>query len=129
MTKSVSDTVLDQTLGFLKTQIDKMVVTETAPTTYASAVAQKGAGGNMLAEVAMASTDFTLADGDVSGRKVTVGQKAGVTVLQTGVANHVALVNTAASRLDYVTEATSQNLTSGNTLTFNAWDIEIADPT
>lgn len=129
MTKSVSDTVLDQTLSFLKTQVDKMVVCESAPATFASANLQKGSGGNMLAQVAMVSTDFAVGDGDVSGRKVTVGQKTGVTVLQTGAADHVALLNTAASRLEYVTEATSQNLTAGNTMTFQAWDVEIADPT
>lgn len=32
------------------------------------------------------------------------------------------------SDLLYVTTCTSQSLTSGNTITFPAWDIEIADP-
>lgn len=67
------------------------------------------------------------ADGDTSGRKLTVDQKAGVTVDTTGTATHVALSD-ATNRL-YVTTCTSQALTSGNTVTFPAWDVEILDPT
>lgn len=81
-----------------------------------------------LADVAMAGTDFTHANGDTSGRKTTVGQKTGVTVDASGTADHVALLDTTNKKLLYVTTATSQALTAGNTLTFNAWDVEIADP-
>jgi hypothetical protein len=40
----------------------------------------------------------------------------------------VALLDTAGSRVLYVTTATAQALTSGNTMTFESWDIEIGDP-
>lgn len=81
-----------------------------------------------LADTAMAGTDFTHADGDTSGRKTSVSQKTGVPVDASGTADHVALLDTTAKRLLYVTTATSQTLTAGNTLTLNGWDIEIADP-
>jgi hypothetical protein len=55
-----------------------------------------------LADVAMADTDFTHADGDTSGRKTTVAEKAGVTVDATGMATHRALVD--GTRLLFVTE-------------------------
>ena len=64
---------------------------------------------------------------DTSGRKCTVAQLTGVAVTTTGSATHVAL-NDGTSVL-YVTECTGQSLTSGNTMTFNAWEIGIADPT
>ena len=81
-----------------------------------------------LADAAMAGTDFTIADGDTSGRKTTIGPKSGVTVAASGTADHVALLDTTTKTLLYVTTATSQALTAGNTLTFDAWDVEIADP-
>jgi hypothetical protein len=79
-----------------------------------------------LADVAMAGGDYTKADGDTSGRKVTVAAKSGVNVDASGTANHIALVDGSVVR--YVTTCTSQALTSGNTVNFPAWKIEIADP-
>ena len=71
--------------------------------------------------------DYTVANGDINGRKVTVAQQSSVTVTATGTANHVALCD--ATNLLYVTTCTSQVLSAtGNTITFPAWDIEIADP-
>lgn len=81
-----------------------------------------------LADAVMAGGDFTKADGGTSGRKTSVAQKSGVTVDVSGTADHVALLDTANRRLLYVTTATAQALTAGNTLTMNGWDIEIADP-
>jgi hypothetical protein len=82
-----------------------------------------------LADVTIDSSDFVKANGDTNGRKVTMAQKTGVTVDSSGTANHIALCNSGDSSLRYVTTCTSQVLTAGNTVTFPAWDIEIADPT
>lgn len=80
-----------------------------------------------LADVAMASADFTIANGDVSGRKVTVAAKSDVPIDTTGTANHIALVD--ATRLLFVTTCTPISLTSGQNVNFPAWDDEIGDPT
>lgn len=82
--------------------------------------------GLALADVAVAAGDFTNADGDVDGRKVTIAQKSGVAIDATGTANHVALYN--ATDLIIVTTCTSTALTMGNTVTFPAWSVEIGDP-
>lgn len=83
-----------------------------------------------LADVAMtADTDYTKANGDVSGRKVTVAAKSGVTVDATGTATHLVLARVSDTTLRYVTTCTSQALTAGNTVNIPAWDIEVADPT
>ena len=79
-----------------------------------------------LADVAMAGGDFVKANGDTSGRKVTVGAKSAVPVDTSGTFDHVAVVDGSVVR--YVTTGTSQALTGGNTVNFPAWDIEIADP-
>lgn len=69
---------------------------------------------------------FTLANGDVSGRKSTVAQQSSVSITASGTATHVALDD----GTDYVvTTCTSQALTSGGTVTIPTWKREIADPT
>ncbi len=121
MAKLVHDDVLDGALDIIRNNANVMVACSAQPTTRAEAVTTYA-----LADVAMASGDFTKANGDTSGRKLTVGAKSGVTVDTSGSANHVALCD--GTRLLYVTTCTTQALTSGNTVAFPAWDIEIADP-
>ncbi len=124
MAKTVHDDVLDGALNILKNNVTRMVACSAQPTTYTE--------GNVtyaLADVTLASGDFTNADGTTSGRKTTIAQKTGVTVDSSGTATHVCLLDVSNSKLLYVTTCTSQALTSGNTMTFNSWKIEIADPT
>lgn len=120
MAKSVHDNVLDGALNVIAAA-NLMTVCSAQPTTRTEAVTTFA-----LADVAMAGGDFTNADGDTSGRKVTVGAKSGVNVDSSGTANHVALVD--GTRLLYVTTCTSQALTAANTVNFPSWKIEIADP-
>lgn len=125
MPKVAPDGVMDAAFDFID-QADVMHVCSTLDSTptYAEIVAAS------LADVAMTpNTDFTKADGDTSGRKVTVAAKSGVTVDNSGTANHIALVTVSGSVVRYVTTCTSQVLTAGNTVNIPAWDIEIADPT
>ena len=121
MAKSVSNDVLDAALNEIATGTI-MTACSAEPTTRAEAVTTYA-----LADVTMTGGDYTNADGDVSGRKVTVAAKSSVTVDSSGTATHVAICDGLV--LLYVTTCTSQALTSGNTVNFPAWDIEIADPT
>ena len=127
MAKWANDEVMDAALNYIKHQSDRISCCVTTPTTYAEAVSTY-----KLAYTAVTSTDFTgPANGDSSGRKITVGQKADVPVSTTGSAQHIALVDSSGSgKLIYVTDVSGvQTVTAGNTMTFNTWDIEIADPT
>ena len=122
MAKSVHDTVLDGAFDVLD-QGNIQVACSAEPTTRTEAVTTYA-----LADAVMvADTDYTKANGDTSGRKVTVAAKASQTVDATGTATHIAICD--ASNLLYVTTCTSQALTSGNTVNFPAWDVEIGDPT
>lgn len=125
MAKKVDNTVLDAALNEIKTKCNLMTACAAEPANFAAA---NVGGGNFLADVAMASGDFTIADGDVSGRKMTVASKSGITVDNTGTADHVALLDTVGSVLLYVTTSTALGLTSGSSLTLGAWDVEIGDP-
>jgi hypothetical protein len=121
MAKSVHDDVLDGAFDVLD-QADLMTVCSAEPTTRTEAVTTF-----KLADVAMTpDTDYTKANGDTSGRKVTMAAKNTVPVDTTGTATHIALCD--GTRLLYVTTCTSQPLTAGNTVNFPAWKVEIADP-
>lgn len=124
MAKSVNDVVLDGALDIIRNNCTRMVACSAEPTTFTQANATFA-----LADVTMASGDFTLANGDTSGRKVTVAAKTGVAVDVSGTANHIALLDVTNSRLLYVTTCTAQGVSTGGTVDFGSWKIEIADPT
>lgn len=124
MAKAVSNDVLDAALAEVATAT-RLVVCSAEPANFA------GIAAVALADVALTAGngngDFTIADGDASGRKVTVTQQSAVPIDSTGTATHVVLDD--GVTLLYVTTCTSQALTSGGTVTVPAWDVEIADPT
>ena len=122
MGKAVHGDVLDGALNVVKATATRMVALAAQPADFAAATAGK------LAEAVMASGDYTLAPGDVSGRKAIVAAKSGLSVIAAGTANHVALLDPVASRLIYVTTCPAQAVVSGGTVDFAAWDIEIGDP-
>jgi hypothetical protein len=122
LAKSVHNSVLDGAFQVLDAA-DLMTACNAEPTTRTEAITTF-----KLADVAMTPvTDFTISDGDTNGRKVRMAAKSSVPVDTSGTATHIALVD--ATNLLYVTTCTSQALTSGNTVNFPAWDVEIADPT
>lgn len=125
MAKLSPDIVLDGALDVIASAT-KLVVCSTQPTTFTEANATYA-----LADVVIDGTDFTKANGDTSGRKITVAAQSGVLIDASGTALHVALVRTADSTLIYVTTCTSQALTANgsNTVNVPAFKIEIADPT
>lgn len=117
------DDIMDAALNLIKNNCDKMVACSAYPTSYTEANATYA-----LSDVTMGSTDFTLANGDTSGRKLTVASKSGVAVDADGTATHVALLDTVNSRLLYVTTCPSQAVASGGTVSFGNWPIEWRDP-
>lgn len=123
MAKWANDAVMDAALEEVA-ESTTLLVCSSQPADRAAALAAA------LADIAMTpgsgNGDYTLANGDTSGRKLTVEQQTDFPVDTTGTATHVCLID--GSRLLYVTTCTSQGLTAGNTVTVPAWDIEIADP-
>ncbi len=121
MAKTASDAVLDGTLDIIATGTI-LTVCSAQPTTRTEAVTTY-----KLADVVIDSGDFTKANGDVSGRKITVSQQADIPVDTSGDATHVAICD--GSNLLIVTTCTTQTLTSGNTVTVPAFKYECTDPT
>ena len=124
MAKAAPDATIDAMLAKIATAT-RLVVCSGQPANFA------GIAAVALADVTMTAGngagDYTIADGDVSGRKVTVAQQTNVPIDASGTANHISLDD--GVNLIYVTTCTAQALTSGGTVTVPAFDIEIADPT
>lgn len=124
MAKFTDDSVLDAALAKVATAT-RMVVCSAQPANFA------GIAAVALADVTMTAGagngDYTLANGDVSGRKLTVAAQSGVTVDASGTATHVVLDD--GSTLLHATTCTSQALTAGNTVNVPAFDVEFLDVT
>ncbi len=123
MAKKVEDYFLD---GYLN-QLDNCTtlhVTSAEPANHA------GIAAVSLASVALTAGagygDYTIANGDTNGRKLTVLQQSSISITASGTATHVVLTD---GTNIWCTTCTSQALTSGGTVTVNAFDVEIADPT
>lgn len=87
MTRYVNDNAYDAVADHIIAGATRIIYFDVFTTVYATAEAAK------LAEVAVVGGDFTKANGDVSGRKLTTAAKNSVPVTGTGNINHAALVN------------------------------------
>ncbi len=124
MAKYANTSVMDAALAKIATGII-VSVCNAQPTTYTEATATFKLASTALV-AGNGNGDYTFAAGSISGRKVTMTAKSGVSVASSGTATHIAICD--GSTLLYVTTCTSQVLTAGNTVTIPAWKIEIADP-
>jgi len=121
-TKWANDDVMDAALDEIATSVMLRVCSgSSSPADRAAAIAAT------LASVTIDSGDFSKADGDSSGRKITVAQQSDISITASGDATCVTLDD--GTLLQYVTTCTTQSLTSGGTVTAPAWDVEIGDPT
>lgn len=121
MGKFAPNAMLDAGLDYIALST-KLCVCSAQPATYAEATVTY-----MLAEIVIDSGDFTKADGDTSGRKVTVASASGE-VTNSGEADHLALVSTGDSTLRFVTTCDALQLVASSAIVVPAFDIEIADP-
>lgn len=124
MGKFANDSVMDAALAKIATGTI-LTVCSAQPTNRTEATSTY-----KLADVVMTAGDgngdYVIANGDTSGRKVTVQQQTDIPVDSSGTATHIAICD--GSNLLLVTTCTSQALTAGNTVTVPAFDDEIADP-
>jgi len=121
MPKFASTDVINGSLNIVASAT-RMVALNGQPASYAAANSGK------LVQVDLVSGDFTLAAGDISGRKVSIAAKAGLAVIAPGTADHVALLDVAGSRLLYVTTCPSQALVTGGLISIAGWAVEIGAP-
>lgn len=122
MGKFVVDAAMDLALAKVATGT-RMMVCSGQPANFA------GIAAVALADVTLTAGDgngdYTIGNGDVSGRKLTVAQQSAIPIDSSGTATHVSIDDGATLLL--VTTCTSQALTAGGTVTVPAFDLEIAD--
>ena len=121
MAKWVNDDVLDAALEEISTNCNLMIICNAEPATRAEALAFA------LADEPMAAADFTITNGDTSGRKLVIVEKPGVGIDVSDNATHIALID--ATRLLYVTTCVLKALTMGEMVSIPSWKIELRDPT
>ncbi|QDP47087.1 MAG: hypothetical protein Tp1111SUR522732_25 [Prokaryotic dsDNA virus sp.] len=118
MGKSASDGILDGTLDAIAS-CTTLTICAGQPTSYAQIATFA------LASIVIDSGDFSKANGDVDGRKVTVAGQADLDIDTSGDADHVVVDD----GTDFmVTTVTTQALTSGGTVSTNDFDFENGDP-
>lgn len=117
MAKWANADVLDNGLNYIKTNCNKLALISsyTAGASYATVNAA------ILAEVTMATGDFTLATSGSDRTLTTAAGKQDASANASGgsASNHLAFVDTINSKVLWVTEETSgQAVTAGNPVTF-----------
>ena len=125
MAKSTNNDVFDAMLDTIALG-NRIDVCSAEPTTRTEAISTFTLG-NYTMTPGDGNGDYTVADGDVSGRKVTVEAQTGNNASASGTGNHVAITD--GTRLLYVTTCPNVSTNSGQPLDIAAWDIEVADPT
>lgn len=123
MASQWSDIQNDASLNSARDEITEMYVCAGVPTTRAAAIAAA-----LATKTGMTSADFdALANGDVSGRKLTKSAETGLTIDSTGDAASIILCD--ATTLRWGVDLTAvQTLTSGGTVDVAAFKHEILDP-
>lgn len=124
MAKFASSAFIDGAFNVIKASADTITYTlcSTQPTTRTEAVTTY-----MLASTTLnKTTEITLANGDTSGRKMTISAKTGVSVTNSGSGQHVAICD--ATNLIFVTTTTTQAVSAGGTCDIGTWKDEIAAP-
>ncbi len=117
----VNDAVLDAALRELAAA-SAVVALAGEPASYAAADAGR------LVSVPLNAGDFSFGDGLVSGRRISVAAKAGVTALASGTADHVALLDEAGGRVLFVATCPAAAVAAGGSVDLAGWDIELGDP-
>lgn len=122
MAATIGNEVFDAALSYISANTEKLYICSQQPTTFAEASSTYALGS--------ATPSFTGPADDTSGRKLTVDAISNGSVSATGTAAWIALTDDSGSLL-LVAQAlnASQAVTSGNTFTLTAFDINLQDPT
>lgn len=124
--KLTADNFLDACFERLSSRATLMMVCEDSDTTYSNV--NSSADTRTLAKSTLSSGDFTIQNGDASGRKVTISSQDSLDIFRSGTAENLYLLDTGNSEILLVTSITTQALTTGGKVNVPGFDDEIADP-
>ena len=119
----IHDDILDAACSHISTNVDTLYITNAEATNYTEA------SGTFKLATKSAPSFTGPANGDVSGRKITVDAITDGTVNTTGTASHWALCDAGNTKLLAAGPLNSpQGVTATNTFTLTAFDVEFPDP-
>ena len=122
MTNYIDDSIMDAALQQLEDNVTALHICSGDPVDRTAVLAQS------LGNVAIDATDFTIANGDTSGRKSTISPQNIASASGSGTAAVSCLINATILVVKSDLSAT-QEITSGNPITVNSYDVdEIRDP-
>ena len=122
MAKYAHQDVLEKGLQEVVDNADGYYACSQQPTTYDEAT-----NTYALAHTNVASTDFSWASGS-TGMELTIAAKSGISIDADGDLTHVALVDSATSRLLIVDTTSIQHLYAGNQLNLPSWKMISKNP-
>jgi len=117
----ISANVHDAALTHIQNNSERQVLCSADPVVYGSVAAVT------LATVNMVPGDFTIAAGDISGRKITISPKTLVTPTGTGTATHIALVDDTNSDIILLVPMPATALDPGTPVDYGQWEHEMRD--
>ena len=119
----IHDDVLDAACSHFSTNVDNLYITNALAGNYTEA------SGTFKLATKVTPTFTGPANGDISGRKITVNAITDGTVNTTGTASHWALCDASDTKLLAAGALNApQGVTATNTFTLTAFDIEFPDP-
>ncbi len=96
----LADAVYDSGLNLMKNNVNKIMLCQGQPATFSEANTNLGNGsGKKIGEVVVDSSDFTLADDALDGRRLTVAAQSSVAISVEGNLTYLAWVDTVNSIL------------------------------
>lgn len=127
MGKVIPDAAMDAELAYIAAA-DRLFICTQEPSTYAEASVTYNMASATLTPGA-GNGDFAIANGDASGRKLTVAEQAGLNVDSGDDATHVVLALSSDESLRLITTCTTKTMAENDTVTVPSFKHEIADPT
>jgi hypothetical protein len=126
MAKKIPDAVLQLNLENIAEFGNQIHLVSQEPGEYSS-LATYGLGSASLT-TGVSGGDYTIGDGDTSGRKLTLNSIA-IIGSHPGTADHVAIVYSGGSLLKAITTISAFSVASGTSYTLSTFDIlEVRDP-
>jgi hypothetical protein len=133
MAKSISHNALDAAFAYIASRADTLALCNGAPTTAEEATVPPEDGGRMLCSAGLiaglGNGDFAVGPGLGSGRRLIVSAHGGLEAAASGLADHLALVNSALGEVLLVTVLSeARTVEAGSVLSLESFSDEIADP-
>lgn len=126
----IRDATLDVLLANIADNAVRVSACVNEPATYAAITAASNELGVYTLTAGDGNGDYTIANGDTSGRKLSLSAQTGTNASATGECDSLAFHDNVSVLYATVTVSPAVNLTSGVEFQINAFDIvEVRDPT